>query len=346
MAASKPSSSTSQRHFSSPPAMPTTRPAPLIRATWPATLPTAPAAPLMTTVSPSSSAPTSSTPKYAVRPGMPSAPRYEGSGASDGSIFCIPPPSAVTYSCAPKIPVTWSPSANPSWREASTLPTPPARITSPIPTGSMYERPSFIQPRIAGSSDRYSVLTRTSPSPGSRTGSSVWSQSLGLGSPWGRAARRTWWLVASMVIVSRADARAASDRPLPVRRGPLRDHRAPRRGQLLPLHALPAAHRDRRGGVRARRARLAALAVGRGPHPHLVAARRRLGQGVLHRVRLGAVQPRARRPRGDRHPPRPVRRRPGHPADAPPPRRDRRRLGAAARRRAAAPRRRANIKPP
>ena len=30
----------------------------------------------------------------------------------------------------------------------------PARITSPIATGRMYDLPSFIQPRIAGSSER------------------------------------------------------------------------------------------------------------------------------------------------------------------------------------------------
>ena len=62
----------------------------------------------------------------------------------------------------------------------------------------MYDLPSFIQPRIAGSRDRYRILTSTSPSPGSGTGSSVWDQSLGLGSPTGRAASLTWWFTASM----------------------------------------------------------------------------------------------------------------------------------------------------
>ena len=35
----------------------------------------------------------------------------------------------------------------------------------------MYDLPSFIQPRMAGSSDRYSALTTISPSAISRTGS-------------------------------------------------------------------------------------------------------------------------------------------------------------------------------
>jgi len=74
MAALKPSSSTIHRHFSGPPAIPIVR-HPLIRATCPAMLPVAPAAPETTTVSTSRGRPTSSSPKYAVRPVMPSAPR-------------------------------------------------------------------------------------------------------------------------------------------------------------------------------------------------------------------------------------------------------------------------------
>jgi hypothetical protein len=58
------------RHFSGPPAMPTTR-QPLIFAIWPTSPPTAPAAPETTTVSPALGLPTSSRPKYAVTPGMP-----------------------------------------------------------------------------------------------------------------------------------------------------------------------------------------------------------------------------------------------------------------------------------
>ena len=74
MAASKPSSSVSIRHFSAPPAIPTTR-QPFTRAIWPAMVPTAPAAPETTTVSPALASATSRRPKYAVIPGMPSAPR-------------------------------------------------------------------------------------------------------------------------------------------------------------------------------------------------------------------------------------------------------------------------------
>src|SRR6195256_2988794 len=69
---------------------------------------------------------------------------------------------------------------------------PAARITSPISTGGTYERPAFIQVRIAGSMDRYSTRTRSSPSAGLGTGSSVNVQSVAVGRPTGRAARRHW----------------------------------------------------------------------------------------------------------------------------------------------------------
>jgi len=62
IAASNPSSSTSQRHFSGPPVIPTAR-QPSMRAIWPAMLPTEPAAPDTTTVWPGSGRPTSSSPK-------------------------------------------------------------------------------------------------------------------------------------------------------------------------------------------------------------------------------------------------------------------------------------------
>src|ERR1700755_2307374 len=57
-----------------------------------------------------------------------------------------------------------------------------------MPTGGTYERTSFIHPRIAGSSDRYSSSTRNCPSSGSGAGSSKYSQSEALGQPHGRAA--------------------------------------------------------------------------------------------------------------------------------------------------------------
>src|SRR3990167_7831612 len=47
---------------------------------------------------------------------------------------------------------------------------------------------------MAGSKERASVLSVTPPSAGSATGSVVWLQSVGLGMPTGRAARRIWWL--------------------------------------------------------------------------------------------------------------------------------------------------------
>ncbi len=92
--------------------MPTTR-QPFIFATWPTTWPTAPAAPDTTTVSPAFALPTSSRPKYAVMPGMPSVPRYTGSGARRGSTLVSCFAFATAYSCTPRMPTTWSPTAIP-----------------------------------------------------------------------------------------------------------------------------------------------------------------------------------------------------------------------------------------
>ena len=89
------------------------------------------------------------------------------------STLVTPLPSETAYSCTPNTPVTCSPTAKSGLRDATTRPIAPARMTSPICTGGMYERPSFIQPRIAGSSEMYSTLHEDWPSPGSGTGSST-----------------------------------------------------------------------------------------------------------------------------------------------------------------------------
>src|SRR5215471_13927616 len=95
------------------------------------------------------------------------------------------------------MPTTWSPTASDGSFEAITRPTPPARITSQSLTGGTYDFPSFIQPRIAGSSDIYNTLTRTSPGPGSSTVEVVNSKSLRLTMPTGRESSLTcrFWSV-------------------------------------------------------------------------------------------------------------------------------------------------------
>ena len=121
--------------------MPTTRPAPLIFAIWPTTWPTAPAAPDTTTVPPAFIAPTSSRPKYAVMPGMPKTLSHCAGVPRRRSIFCSRPPgmpaAAWQYSCTPSRPLTTSPGAKAGSFDASTRPMPPARMTSPMPTGGM-----------------------------------------------------------------------------------------------------------------------------------------------------------------------------------------------------------------
>ena len=66
--------------------------------------------------------------------------------------------------------------------------------------GGTYERPAFIQVRIAGSMDRYSTRPRgVHPSAALGTGSSVNVQSVGLGRLTGRAARRHRALTSTIV---------------------------------------------------------------------------------------------------------------------------------------------------
>jgi hypothetical protein len=118
------------------------------------------------TVSPGSGRPMSNNPKYAVRPVPPSAPRYVGRGATCGSSLRTPRPSETAYSCTPNIPETRSSTAKPACFEATTRPSAIARMTAPMPTGSRYDRPAFIQPRIAGSIEMWVTSTTNSPSPG------------------------------------------------------------------------------------------------------------------------------------------------------------------------------------
>ena len=124
------------RHFSGPPAIPTAR-QPLIRAIWPTMLPTEPAAPETTTVCPGSGRPTSSSPKYAVRPLIPSAPRCTGGAAQArcrrGSRRCRPRPRSAARRTRRDTVVADLRSRGGATRRRGRSPA--ARMTSPIPTG-------------------------------------------------------------------------------------------------------------------------------------------------------------------------------------------------------------------
>ena len=100
-AASNPNSSTSARHFSGPPAIPTAR-APLIFAICPTAEPTGPVAAATTTVSPGAGLPSSRSPAYAVNPGMPSTPSDVDTGAASGSRLRIARASATAWVCQPE----------------------------------------------------------------------------------------------------------------------------------------------------------------------------------------------------------------------------------------------------
>ena len=60
------------------------------------------------------------------------------------------------------------------------------------------DAPAFIQPRMAGSTEMCETATVNWPGPGAGAGSLVSSQSVARGSPDGRAASRTWWLVSDI----------------------------------------------------------------------------------------------------------------------------------------------------
>ena len=75
-------------------------------------------------------------------PGMPKTLSHCAGVPSVRSIFCrlrLPgrPAAAWQYSCTPSRPLTTSPTAKAGSLEAMTRPMPPARITSPMPTGGM-----------------------------------------------------------------------------------------------------------------------------------------------------------------------------------------------------------------
>ena len=84
---------------------------PLALASCATMLPTAPAAADTNTVSPGATAPTSVSPKYAVIPGIPSAPSHVSMGARSRSSRDTPAPSDTAYSHTPNVPLTTSPTA-------------------------------------------------------------------------------------------------------------------------------------------------------------------------------------------------------------------------------------------
>ena len=96
--------------------------------------------------------------------------------------------------------------------------------------------------------------------------------------------------------------------------GSLRGERATGVGELLPLHALPAAEWDGSLGKRTPRAGILSSRLGRGA-PARVEAGRRLGEVVLRRLRLSAFQPTSARSESDEHPPRRLRQRSGNQAE-------------------------------
>src|SRR5918992_5400417 len=145
-------------------------------------------------------------------------------------------------------------------------------------------------------------------------------------------------------VLRAASIRSAHDAGTPhwrlyVRRSPLRGERPARVRGLLPLHALPAALGRRRLHQCPSSARLV-LHQPRGGADRRLPPRRRVREGLLLGLRLGAVQPRSRRPRRHRRAHGDLRRRPRRPSLLPPVRRLRGAVGTHSRRRpTAAPRR-------
>ena len=127
--------------------MPTAR-APLSFAICPTADPTGPVAAATTTVSPGCGRPIWSNPAYAVKPGMPSTPSAVETGPASGSSRRTAVPGTTACVCQPRYESTWSPTANPSYRDSSTSATVPPTITSPTATGSAYDGASLSRPRM------------------------------------------------------------------------------------------------------------------------------------------------------------------------------------------------------
>src|SRR5688572_29142220 len=77
-------------------------------------------------------------------------------------------------------------------------------MTSSIWTGGTYDLRAFIHPRIAGSSERYSILTRNRPSSGVPTGSSTSEKSSRVTIPVRLAASLNWRFVSDGGVTGRA----------------------------------------------------------------------------------------------------------------------------------------------
>ncbi len=190
-AASKPKSASSLFILSGPPAEPITFAAPSVRASCPATLPTAPAAAETKTTSPSRTGATSVSAAYAVRPVVPSGPRYAWTGASPVSTTVAASASSTAYSRQPRKCETVAPTGTSADREAITSPTAAPSSGAPSSNGGRTgEGTSSIRPRMYGSTDIHVLRTRMCPSPGSGTAATASAKSVGAGSPTGRAARR------------------------------------------------------------------------------------------------------------------------------------------------------------
>ena len=89
----------------------------------------------------------SSSPTYAVIPGMPSTPIAVEIG-SDGSSFRRSVPFDTPTSRQPSYPATKSPTANAALRDSTTWLTVWPTIGWPIATGAAYDGSSLIRPRM------------------------------------------------------------------------------------------------------------------------------------------------------------------------------------------------------
>ena len=120
------------------------------------------------------------------------------------------------YSCQPLEHTAKSPGAKSGCLDSTTCATVRPGMISPGPTFSAYRWRPEITPRKYGSSERYSVRERNSPSPGRSTGASPSSKSVVFGAPSGMRHSRTHrWLegtlkVAPVLLPRRRTTQAAA----------------------------------------------------------------------------------------------------------------------------------------
>jgi hypothetical protein len=127
-------------------------------------------------------------PTHAVKPVVPSAPRYVSAGTRLVSMMRALFAGTIACSRQPRSCNTVAPAGISGTRDATTVPTAAPVSGSPSANGGTYDFASFMRPRMYGSTDISVFFTSSSPSPGGPTSACASEKFASAGSPLGRLA--------------------------------------------------------------------------------------------------------------------------------------------------------------